>query len=195
MSFATNDDVEAQRKRNLVRAGDAYRLLPHHPIYVTVCAGDGTRFVRLFREVWARTPLAVRRRMLAHWRSGSIDGKLVPLSTPRCEIYASGGDWLGRVALGGRLIKFAADGIERLPDAAVRDLIAHELAHVAQWSYGWMDQWYEWARDAADHDDMVYQIEEEADEIADRWGFSGEALRRWKWEQRQRAQVAQVGAA
>ena len=57
--------------------------------------------------------------------------------------------------------------VAAFPDELVRDLIAHELAHVYQYAIG------------LDFGDDNYGCEEDADWTLERWGFSATAIDDW----------------
>lgn len=68
----------------------------------------------------------------------------------------------------GHSLVFCSGIVDIYPDELVRDLIAHELAHVEQWASGWdIDQ--------AD----PFECEEDADGLVEDWGFSATAMDDW----------------
>ncbi len=72
------------------------------------------------------------------------------------------------VSLSGHKIQFWSKVVRHLPDGVVRDLIAHELAHVTQWARG---------QDL--NTDDCFMVEFEADELIEEWGFSSESIDDW----------------
>ena len=163
-------------KRGLAE-GQAFRLLPRRDVYLfapTFAGSDGARFAGLFRDTWRRLPLWVRRSILKHWRTDPFP---LPLFKPEIELVP---DWEGRVAgrglrgdmacvkARGHTMRFWTRIVAAFPDELVRDLIAHELAHVCQWSIG---------RDLLTMDN--YETEEEADWWVERWGFSADTMDQW----------------
>jgi len=149
------------------------RLLPRHKIAATAHVEGGERFVDLFRRTWARIPLGFRRTMLRHWRESDLGLKQGILMSPLIEL-ASG--WSGRergtigfCGGGGHKILFWAKRFNAMPDALAQDLIAHELAHVWQWTQAPEDF-------AADDG---YDLETWADELMELWGFDATAMDDW----------------
>jgi hypothetical protein len=67
-------------------------------------------------------------------------------------------------------IRFWSRIVAAMPDALVCDLIAHELAHVFQWASG---------RNLSEEVD-TYTVEENADWLVERWGFSSHAIDEWE---------------
>ena len=151
-----------------------HRLAPRQPVYLFAPHGDGVRFARLWGETWRRLPLGVRRALLRHWRSPEAIRYGV-LQPPLIELLE---DWgvredgdLGAVSRGGHQIRFAADVVDAMPDDIVRDLIAHELAHVYQWAIG---------EDMTPDPEFGFlDIEECADEMVRDWGFGVESIDDW----------------
>lgn len=86
--------------------------------------GDGPRFVRLFQETWRILSLITRREILRYWSH--------QLETPRIE-FRDG--WsqrkpgvIAQVEARGRVVGFHSRYVDRMSDAAVRYVVAHEPA-------------------------------------------------------------------
>lgn len=152
-----------------------FRVVPRQPVYLSAPREGGERFARLFTETWRRLPLGVRRRILGYWRT---DLYAFPPSTPSIELLAdwphrqAGPDLLGTLGACsgcGHSLRFWAKIVAIMPDDLVRDLIAHELAHVYQWARGW-------------DLDIVgnCKAEEDARRNVECWGFSSTAFFEWK---------------
>jgi len=96
-----------------------------------VYIGNGERLAMLFRATWSALPRRAKERIQKHWR-GCAD--------PRVELMDHWPGWnigvKGQVQLVGEQIRFHAPYIERMSDTEVRFTIAHELAHVLQWTHG-----------------------------------------------------------
>lgn len=130
------------------------------------------KFVRLFRETWQRIPLGDRRLMRKHWRT-PIDG-VVMADSP--EIYVEGwwperdpGD-LGRCGQRGHALSFWTPVIRMWPDENIRELIAHELAHVVQNADSDKPL-------VSTHEHRIFDdVESDADNIMDMWGFDPYAI-------------------
>jgi hypothetical protein len=174
-------EIRAQWKADMergVRAGKVFRLLPRHDVYLfapTNSRDDGDRFAGFFRETWGRLPMWARRRFLKHWRTDPFPPPL--LYSPVIELLPG---WSGRkagrglrgdaanVSCRGHLLRFWTRCVAAFPDDLVRDLIAHELAHVYQWSIG---------------DDLEtmdnFEAESLADQLVEDWGFSADAMDEW----------------
>lgn len=82
---------------------------------------------------------------------------------------------LGQVLWGGHVLRFWSEAVGRMPDDIVRRLIAHELAHVFQHAVGYEEHFGY----IPDHDECELHTEE----MADFWGFNGEAIHRWADEE------------
>jgi hypothetical protein len=150
--------------------------------------GDDTRFARLFAAVWRQIPSGYRRRMLAHWhpRRGqrfrprvsppvpSIECLACPVKEPRGDVA------LSHCTSHGDGLSFAGPDLDRMPDAAVRWVIAHALAHVIHYATG-----YETPR--GEEDEFWYEVY--ADELAwDGWDFDPGPFDAWCL-----AQIEQTG--
>jgi hypothetical protein len=71
-------------------------------------------------------------------------------------------------SLGHRIV-FWSKIVAAYPDNLVRDLIAHELAHVYQWAL---------CGESEDYDNPLAD-EEDADWLMQRWGFDPDAINDW----------------
>jgi len=147
-------------------------IAPASGLYLNASGhGGDTRFAQLFAEVWRQIPLDYRQRMLAHWhprrgqrfRSGvsppvpRIECLLWPVNEPRENVA------LSHCAPHGDELFFAGPDVNRMPDAAVKWVIAHALAHVFQCATG-----YESPK--GEEDEFWYEVY--ADELAwSGWGF------------------------
>ena len=119
-------------------------LLPRHGIRLLVVHGDGERFARRFRETWKRLPLAVRRRLLKHWREktkelfvvseyGRPAGLHIELINDESYLKrVDPGDVIAQCDLFGLSLTFEAKTMDAMPEGPAQALIAHELAHVLQ---------------------------------------------------------------
>jgi hypothetical protein len=183
---------DTQILRPALATGLAKRILPRQRVYLWVYAGDGDKFARLFAETWRRMPLWARRRILRHWRNDPRAAFAGDLS-PKIELTTH---WKNRegtekdgemaaVARLGHYMAFADQVVARMPDAVVHDLVAHELAHVLQFASG-----YEIDRSISRDDDALWlapngstltagDLETEADNIAENWGFRVESIDDW----------------
>ncbi len=150
-----------------------YSLLPRHGIRLFAPHGEGERFARLFANTWSQIPLGPRRSILRHWRQPCPI--LAGESLPRIELLNA---WSGRqrgrglrgdkamVLWKGHRLRFWRPIVAAYPDNLVKDLIAHELAHVYQDSRGFTFE-------------NAYWCEEDADMRAEDWGFSATAIDEW----------------
>lgn len=82
---------------------------------------------------------------------------------------------LGAVFAHGHMLRFHAPMVDRIPDNLVCDLIAHELAHVWQYSIGLQERF--------GYEPDNGEVEEDADEIMGVWGFDATAMDIWATEQ------------
>jgi hypothetical protein len=160
-------------KRGL-KAERLRQLLPRHHVYLFALEPGGERFARLFVESWKRLPYYARRLVLRHWKRDTPADMTLK---PQIELLSG---WSGRA--GGRGLsgaKAAAGGlgyrlvfwtriVDVYPDELVRDLIAHELAHIFQWASGWN----------IDRADPIV-CEQHANDLVEAWGFSSTEMDEW----------------
>ena len=152
-----NEDIQP-----CIERGQAFPIIPEQQICIFAYTGNGPRFARIFTNVWNALPMKDRDTIYAHWRKG-FHGNIF---SPRIELT---GGWaqrenghLGATLELGHRLAFHAPSVDELSDAAVTELIAHELAHVfqeAMWPGSML-------RDSNDP-----WIEVHADVIVDEWGF------------------------
>jgi hypothetical protein len=92
--------------------------------------GAAARFANLFRQTWRRIPRSDRQCMLRHWRVLRADAAGFPTIqyADRWSDHQFGE--IANTSLDGRQLRFKSTAVDTLPDSAVCDLIAHELAHV-----------------------------------------------------------------
>jgi hypothetical protein len=141
--------------------------------------GSDARFARLFAEVWRQVLPDHRQRMLAHWHPGRgqrsrsrvyppvprIECLPCPLNEPRGYVA------LSHCAPHGDGLSFAGPDLDRMPDTAVKWVIAHALAHVFQHATD-----YETPR--SEEDEFWYEVY--ADELVwTRWGFDPRPFDDW----------------
>ena len=143
-------------------------LWPRPPLRLFAPSGGAERFTRLFRETWLSIGLGDRRRMLAYWTS---QRKHCGPLWPRVELLefwdgtrvrGLGGLKAG-VYLRGFELRFRTKMVDAYPDDLVRNLIAHELAHV--WQYATDNFAPEGPYAAVDYEEI-------ADEVTHFWGFA-----------------------
>jgi len=172
--------------REIVRQRGFHPLLPRHRVYLFAphkSDAPGKRFARLFVETWKQIPLGPRRAILRHWRNGGVAPFSVgiPLAfSPLIELLSGwskqevrrGGHGLrgtkAMVSYRGHKLQFWSKIVAVYPDSLVRDLIAHELAHVLQSARGW-DSWP--ADPVAEEEDADFQMQV--------WGFDDVAMDEW----------------
>ena len=124
-----------------------------------------------------------RRSILGHWRKPCP--ALCGLPGPQIHLLD---DWSDRqrgrglrgdkagVSWKGNRLRFWRRIVAAYPDVLVRDLIAHELAHVLQESRGFEFE-------------NAYECEEDADMRAEFWGFSSTEIDEWDLAQGVTAEV------
>jgi hypothetical protein len=185
--------------RELVKAsikkGKCLPLLPRHQIYLWVHEGDGQRFAAMFRQTWGRVPLWARRRMLQYWKhipfvpsvylSPDIYHALSPHIKLSDETISESRRAFAGVSRTGHLLRFRPKRIAAMPDDVMQDLIAHELAHVLQGAAGihCIDEYKDGRRLYAYRDGTMfggnYEIERDADDMMNCWGFDSESIDQW----------------
>jgi hypothetical protein len=163
-------------EQEALASGATTKLWPRPPLYLFAPYGGAERFTRVFRETWRKLPSWARRAMLRHWRVGPAYS--FNILTPRVELLEcfEGTHTRGRggvkaaVYNRGHELKFRTRIVDAYPDHLVRDLIAHELAHVWQQATGCFE---------TEGDDAEAQNEEAADCLMVRWGFAPYAMDEW----------------
>jgi hypothetical protein len=163
-------------------------ILPRHHVYLRAVDGDGPRFRSLFLETWRRISLGDRRRILRHWRADDSFAREIRRS-PSIVLVATWDEKKHNQSAGTRCLghglRFCSADIDEMPDDAVRDLIAHELAHVFQFAlgmrYGPEGPWGEQEFVGVDGEKWgdVIDIEDGAAEIMSSWGFDPGSLDQW----------------
>jgi hypothetical protein len=157
----------AEMIRKGIRAGRVIRLLPRHDVYLNVWAGNGQRFAEVFRAAWKRIPIRVRRRILKHWKDGSM---------PRIELIQfqlSSPGAVAHVNLGGQ-VRFYSKYVEKMPDDVLQCVIAHELAHVLQ-----RTQPRGYFPPSASEESRRELRELDACFLTDEWGFDPDLIDNW----------------
>lgn len=163
-------------------------ILPHHRIAVDVFdEADGVRFAELFRQVWAKLPLSVRRGLLRHWRQGT--GLL---------LFRAGDEGLAvhielRPSLNGKawgthtadmgVFTFACPTWATMPDKSAMAVIAHELGHAWIAATGRSEEFRDQQRhDYGDGGDSYKNDPEEIEvrRIQAAWGFPDRDLTTWE---------------
>jgi hypothetical protein len=152
---------------------DALEWLAKHLQKVNNPEPPGEAFAHLFREVWAGVPLAVRRRLLAYWRSEKVCPRIaltVGELTMRGQNLTSAACEPNGFALWfSPLFDLQAScGVEKMA-RHVRSTIAHELAHVFQ-----REKDFETCVMAEADQQLYDRLEEEADALATAWGYPPE---------------------
>jgi hypothetical protein len=168
-----------------------HRLFPGYEVYLVGREGDPNRFAKLFLATWHRLPSKDRRLIMGWWGRQTLghhlDGRQVTIG-PGATVLL--GDELrnqdrGRLAdtVGsGHTLRFDSNAVAQMPDNVVQDLVAHELAHVVQLALGFkkvvdQDGIESWRKDGR-YWGTVDDLEREADEMIDRWGFDPGSLHR-----------------
>lgn len=139
---------------------------------------DGERFAEVFAATWSGIPGVWRDRILSHWRKGRARAKggmpipMIVLHNESLDHYHDGGrhrgNTGGHVAVEGWVMRFLGPLFDRIPAELAAGIIAHELAHVAQWAIGDMDR---------NADGEWHEIQ--ASEWARAWGFPVEEIDIW----------------
>jgi len=134
---------------------DSIDLLPIHGIRCIVQSGNKERFVYHFRECWRRMPNSAKKGITDFWKEsrGGL-GPLIVLS----KDWESSTESFAQVTLGGTEMSFCAADFALIPEGISQCIIARALACVFQHA-------------TAGKNKNVPQREEEADEIAESWGF------------------------
>ena len=138
-------------------------LLPEHGVNLLMWGDDDQSFIQLFQECWKRIPEEDRLRiakLLKHGNRGTA---------PKIEISDC---WCGCDKINAQVrgtgqyitdIRFSASAFRLFPRGASQFIISHELAHVFQKARGQLPGG---VGDVSEDDN-----EDEADQIANNWGF------------------------
>ncbi|MBN2584943.1 MAG: hypothetical protein JXL80_17905 [Planctomycetes bacterium] len=162
--------------------GEIMPILPCQNLNLLRVAGDAERFAQSFRQVWFELPSEIRRRFQRHWRQTRPKPKAqgaAPL-WPRIELLdvqngfrlGKFGDNVAYAGSSGALFVFRADRMDELPPSAVEAVIAHELAHGILFA----DHYEDHMRMDTCQECGIPEAEHEAFRLAERWGFSYQAL-------------------
>jgi hypothetical protein len=172
------------------RQGSCLPLLPRHAVHIWVLPGEGRRFVAVFRQAWRRLPLWARRRLLAHWKGSGH--KLGVVLSPEVHLIDTLIEDDPRAIAGvnrfGHRLLFRSDLVAAVPDPVLQDVIAHELAHVLQhaWGIRAIKQFEDGSAVFACADGEVFggnlEIELDADDTIEDWGFDPKSYDRWALE-------------
>jgi hypothetical protein len=185
-SLLTRDTSPAAQ---VVRCRQAIRLpiLPRHHVYLRAVDGNGPRFRHLFLETWRRIVLGDRRRILRHWRADdSVAWEI--WKSPSIVLVSTWDEKKHNQSAETRCLGhglcFCSTDVDEMPDDVVRDIIAHELAHVHQFAcgmrYGHEGPWgMEFIGVDGEEWGDIIDIEDGAAEIMSNWGFDPESLDRW----------------
>lgn len=168
MSIGTDKMVERLRNWNenirpMIERREVLPIDPERQICVFAFEGNAARFAAIFRNVWDGLPSEDRDTIYSYWCKGFLGRDF----SPRIELsgcWARRNDELGMTSWVGHRLVFHAPSVDRLSDAAVTELVAHELAHVFQMAnhpnpYATVQDGYDpW-------------VEIDADSIVQEWGF------------------------
>lgn len=128
--------------------------------------GDRQRFAAIFRAAWQQIPAEDRETICRSWAKGIVTQGFSPVVDFLLGYYLA-----GECREFGHTIYFNADVATAMPDQILSHLVGHEPAHV--WHY---------ANPASSTNKDPRNgnaKEDEADDPADRWGFSMAELRKW----------------
>ena len=128
--------------------------------------GNRKRFAALFQSAWGQIPDEAREVICRWWGKG-----IVTQATSLVIDFLLGYHLAGECREFGHTIYFNADVADAMPDDILPNLIGHELAHV--WHYTNPES------DTNKAPGNVKAKEDEADALADSWGFRMEDLRDW----------------
>ena len=192
---------------DLLRRTRYLPISPKHRLYLEVIGhGDDARFGGIFRDVWFKIPEDDRKQMSDHWTAHPSLGGNPPFLaiSIRLENLSSlrDGHRLGQCGMLGTALQFYSPAVDLMlrkrKRRHVAALIAHELAHVLQFS---KDQVVPMERPEWLTDEVIVEtaeamgvgfeqakarmmyvvdpVEHHADRIAAEWGFNVRAMLRW----------------
>jgi hypothetical protein len=160
-----------------LKAGVIFELVKSEHIYLTAVQGDGAKFASNFQTCWSTLPLQISTALLNHWNMPRI---LAIKSYPYTPYFLLTDRLVGRADEGpgvtaakvmdcGFFIQFWAPIFKKCPDEIATTLIAHELAHVYQYSQR-KDPLKELGEGG---------MEREADMLLEAWNYDISSLERW----------------
>lgn len=144
--------------------------------------GDDARFADIFRQTWRRIMLRDRRRIVRHWREGS---RYFPIQGHWSPLIMLSNDWqfsdrgfrepkdLAACGRNGHSLYFYAPVVDAMPRQHVSELIAHELAHVALFAVGEIQNVDRTIPRVFDETEIM------ADELMELWGIDSQAIDVW----------------
>jgi len=130
--------------------------------------GNRPRFAVRFRQVWATISPEQKDRILTYWRKFK--------GAPLIDLVV-GHRYPGENEDYGCRVKFNAEVVDWAPKDKLAGLIAHELGHVL--SYADPESASSKALGRVHTEELNRIKEEEADALAESWGFDMTALRTW----------------
>jgi len=141
--------------------------------------GDAKLFASAFAETWRSIPLSARRRLLKYWRDTKPQGceykwPSIELSSAQTHDFSCGnsGDAIARLEFT-MFLYFNSSAMDILPLPEYKFTIAHELAHVHILAGPGRE---EHLADVVACKDLEFSwAEQDADEVADYWGFDRES--------------------
>lgn len=101
--------------------------------------GDDERCASIFQDTWRQIDIRARRLMVAHWRASKPLYAIQGLWSPTIQLV---GSWefserswrqpkeLAACGCNGHSLYFYAPVVDAMPEQHVKELVAHELAHV-----------------------------------------------------------------
>jgi hypothetical protein len=153
-----------------------FPLVEEAHIYLTAIQGDGALFSGDFRKCWEKLPTKDRETLIRHWNTAAPVLQTLPhlpyitlvdelISKNKVKSGVVAGTTMDK----GFLIEFWAPVIMRMPTDISQTVVAHELAHVLQFSM---------------HEDPVAalgigKMEAEADLQVEKWGYSMTNIEKW----------------
>lgn len=180
MPFNWQPKLDRETRRRILKSYHFIPIVPQSGLFLYAAAGDASRFADVFRRTWHTVPLAVRRRLLKHWRTPSDAER--PVFSPNIQLLS---DWPERgrfgfaaCALDGHELRFWGPLADLMPDEVVQSAIAHELGHAYRQALAAVTErsgdvapgGSSWATDAE---------ETSVEKLVETWGFDVDARNRW----------------
>jgi hypothetical protein len=136
--------------------------------FLTVYAGNAGKFISDFSSAWRRLPENVKNNILDYWSKSTY--VLFEIS----NFSNTYGTSLAKTGTCGTTLKFNSDDFDIMPPEAAQYTIAHELAHVYQFSAKLVTG-------------KGYDYEGIANKLAEEWGFDHAVQRAWRLEQQNKS--------
>ncbi|MFZ2654344.1 MAG: hypothetical protein WAX69_05470 [Victivallales bacterium] len=135
--------------------------------FLAVSTGNVGKFIGDFTSTWRRLPADVQENILKYWSNSQFS---ITFELSNFWKHNENKNTCANAGARGCELKFRSDDFEIMPPEVAQYIIAHELAHVYQFSAKLVTG-------------KGYDFEGIADKLAKEWGFDYKAQIAWRLEQ------------